>query len=136
MEILQGIFYNTIWIIGWIVTSFILTWVFKFVPLPHWLEFGIIFVLSLLSGLILMAVFVRKSIGDSWRQCWAELDFLFVLAIPIVAACIVAVIAHLILNPYIKDQELQQWAVWFIAGVFWCFAISWVAKYFKGKLKN
>ena len=137
MEILQGIFFNAVWLFVGAVAFFVLVWIFGFIFLPLWLEFGIILALSVLSGLLGMFVFINKTTGKSWRQTWSEDDFIFLgLAAPVIAACAVAVAAHLVLNLTIKNQEAQQWVVWLVAGIFWCCAMSAITKYANKKSEN
>ena len=130
MEFLQGLFFNAVWFLVGAVAFFALVWIFGFIALPLWLEFGIILALSVLFGLLGMFVFINKTMGKSWRQTWSEDGFVFLgLAAPVVAACVVAVAAHLILNFIIKNQDLQKWIICLVAGIFWCCAMSAMTKY-------
>jgi hypothetical protein len=119
MALLLGLFFNSIWLISSFAFGWLLLQLFRLVSLPGWLEISIVMALSFWFGLICMATFIGKGMGESWLECREKAKMMLIVGIPTGEACVVAVVCYLLANQFIADVEIKKYIVAAVTLVFW-----------------
>jgi hypothetical protein len=136
MELLAGLFFNSIWLIVSFLFGFLLCWLFTFVPWPAWLEIGIILALSFWVGMMGMVIAIEKMSGKRWRQCFKAASLLFHLLGPTAAACVVAVMCYLITSRFTSDSVIQEVIVGTITFAFWGITMTLIIENLKKEVEK
>ncbi len=136
MELLSGCLFNLGFVAVVVALFLVLSWAFSWFPLPDWLEFATIFVLSCASGLATLGIFIKTGIfGTDLHEALREESTLTLLVAWAItaAACGVAIGVYVLLARFHLVTEVEQGLVGASAFLFWFAAIHLLVKRTAGK---
>lgn len=119
LNLLAGLIFNLVWIVGAAGFGWLLTQAFHLVDLPRWLEFAVIVALSFWVGLMGMAMFIQRLSGESWSDSRRFVGLMFVCALPTLATCFLGVASYFFIHLFGWNAKLEKSVVCAVCGLFW-----------------